>query len=131
MPYSQPSAADFKVRFPGFGSVADTTINAVLDEAIAQIGESWIEDDRRAAQLYLTAHLLIMEGQPAASAAAALGVVSQGQVKRVKVGDVETEFTGGGSNSGSTGQGSGLSSTEYGRRYLQMLRRSFPSPLVV
>jgi hypothetical protein len=131
MSYSQPTASDLKVRFPGFASVADTTINAVLDEAIAQVGESWIEDDRRPAQMYFAAHLLIMEGQPAATAAKALGVVAQGQVKRFNVGDVETEFAGGGSSVNSNGQGSGLSSTEYGRRYLQMLRRSFPSPLVV
>ena len=131
MPYSPPSVSDFTTRFPAFASVAAPTLEAVLAEAIAQVGDSWIEGDRRAAQLYLTAHLLVMEGQPAASAGAALQVLTQGQVKRFKVGDVETEFAGAAGSGGSGGYVSAYDSTEYGRRYLVLLRRSFPPVWVV
>lgn len=132
MTYVAPTAASFKARFPGFTSVSDATVDAVLAEAILQVGESWLERDRVPAVLYLTAHMLIMEGQPAASASEAMKNVTRGAVKRVKVGDVETEFAGGsGSSSGGSGIVASLSATEYGRRYLELLRRNFPAIAVV
>lgn len=132
MTYVEPTATSFKARFPGFSSVSDAIVSAVLSEAIPQVGETWIERDRVPAILYLTAHMLIMEGQPAASAAEAIKTVTRGPVKRVKVGDVETEFTGGATGSGGgSGITANLSASEYGRRYLELLRRNFPAVVAV
>lgn len=132
MTYVEPTAASFKQRFPGFASVSDAIVQSVLAEAIPQVGETWIERDRVPAILYLTAHMLIMEGQPAASAADAMNTVTRGPVKRVKVGDVETEFTGGSSGAGGgSGIAASLSSSEYGRRYLELMRRNFPAVVAV
>lgn len=123
MPYTAPTIADLKARFPAFASVGDPLLTLVLNEAIGAIGPEWLERDRAPAQLYYAAHMLASEG-------AADGGVSAvaGPVKRDKVGDAETEFAG---VAGGTGDTSGFGSTEYGRRYLRLLRLNFPGVAVV
>lgn len=130
MVYVPPTAADLKARFPEFVPVSDTLVSLILDEAVAQVGDTWMERDRKPATLYLAAHMLAMEGEPARSAGGT-GVGTSGPVKRRKVGDVETEFAGVGSD-GSFGSGvSGYGLTPYGQRYLDLLRRNFPAVAVV
>ena len=102
MAYVPPTAADLKARFPEFTDVSDTLVNLILAEASAQVGETWIERDRKPATLYLAAHMLAMEGEPGRSAGGTGGGTS-GPVRRRKVGDVETEFAGFGSPAGGGG----------------------------
>jgi len=124
MPYTAPTIADLKVRFPAFASVGDPLLTLVLNEAIGAIGPEWLERDRAPAQLYYAAHMLASEG-------AADGGISAvaGPVKRDKVGDVETEFAS--VTSGAVGDTAAFGSTEYGRRYLRLLRLNFPGVAVV
>lgn len=141
MPYTPPTPEIFKVRFPEFEPVADGLLALVLDEAIGDIGDTWVERDRARAQMYLTAHLLAMEGEPGRSQGIAAGEGSgnfavTGAVKREKVGDVEVEYAGVSSSSGGgSGSSSSLSAsygaTSYGRLYLELMRRNFPAVAVV
>ena len=129
MVYVPPTAAELKARFPEFTDVSDTLVNLILAEASAQVGETWLERDRKPATLYLAAHMLAMEGEPARSAGGTGGGTS-GPVRRRKVGDVETEFAGfgGGAVDGSM---SNYGLTAYGLRFLDLLRKNFPAVAVV
>lgn len=127
MAYTPPDAAALKARFPEFTAVSDTLIGLILAEAADQVGETWIERDRAPATLYLAAHMLAVEGEPARSKGATGGATS-GPVKRRKVGDVETEFAG---MSGGTTGATGYQSSAYGVRYLDLLRKNFPAVAVV
>jgi hypothetical protein len=131
MAYVAPTAADLKARFPEFTSVSDTLVGLILAEASAQVGETWLERDRKPATLYLAAHMLAMEGEPGRSAGGTGGGTS-GPVRRRKVGDVETEFAGFGSSGGAVdGNMSNYSLTAYGLRFLDLLRKNFPAVAVV
>lgn len=126
--YVEPTAADLKARFPEFAPVSDALVNRILAEAIPMVGPSWVERDRRPAQMYLTAHLLAMEGEPGRTTTGN-GVAVSGPVKRRKVGDVETEFAGASASAG--GSRSIYAQTLYGQRYLALLRLNFPPVAVV
>lgn len=125
MAYVPPTPASFKLRYPEFASVDDALVQLVLDEAIADVGETWLEKDRARAQMLLAAHNLSL--MPAANAVAG-GTVNAGAVKRRKVGDVETEFAGSG---GSSTTHAGFGASTYGQEYYRLMRLNFPSPLVV
>lgn len=130
MAYVPPTAADLKQRFPEFTAVSDTLVNLILAEASAQVGETWVERDRKPATLYLAAHLLAMEGEPGRSAGSTSGGVT-GPVKRRKVGDVETEFAGFGRTDTNGRTDTGYEMTTYGRQFLRLLRLNFPAVVVV
>lgn len=129
MAWTAPTVADFKARFPNFASVDDATVQIVLDEAVGEVGSTWIEKDRTPAVLHLTAHMLASEGLGVPSPGGG-GAAVTGAVKRRRVGDTETEFVGMGGNT-SNGPLSGYLSTAYGRRYLELMRRNFPAIAVV
>lgn len=131
MSWTAPTPADFILRFPVFSTVDPDTIQMILDEAIAEVGESWIERDRTPAVLYLTAHLMTSQGV-GASGPGDGGVAVSGAVKRRKVGDVEVEFAGlSGSSASGTSVLDSYRSTTYGQRYLLIMRRNFPAVAVV
>jgi len=137
MTYVTPTPELFKARFPEFTGVSSTLVGLMLSEAIERVGVTWLERDRARAQMYLTAHLLAMEGEPARSAAIANGgsggeTLLNGAVKRRRVGDVETEFAGVSSGDGSgSGAMASYGSTAYGRRFLELMRLNFPSVAAV
>lgn len=122
---SAPTTTTFKARFPEFVAVSDVFLQVIIDEAVGEVGPSWSEPDRSTAQMYLAAHMLASEGYGAGKAT---GSATLGAVKRRRVGDVETEYAGSGS---SGGVGSGYLTTTYGRRYLELKRRNFPTIAVV
>ena len=45
MPYSVPTAASLKTRFPIFATVADATVTACITDASRFVDTSWLEDD--------------------------------------------------------------------------------------
>jgi hypothetical protein len=137
MVYVPPTLDQFKTRFPSFANVPEATLEMIFAEAVNAVGETWTERDRPLAVMYFAAHLLASEGygvSEAGDAAGGGGAATLGQVRKRKVGDVEVEF-GGVSRSSSGGGGVGtaawLSTTEYGKRYLRLLRLNHPGPLVV
>ncbi|QIG73250.1 putative structural protein [Rhizobium phage RHph_N17] len=127
MAWTAPTPAEFKTRFPVFASVDDATVQMILDEAVAEVGETWIEAYRTPGVLYLAAHLLASQGL--GYSAGSGGAAVTGAIKRRKVGDVETEFAGvaGGGN----GDFYGYASTIYGQQFMRLLRKNFPAVAVV
>lgn len=127
MAYVPPTASDLKQRFPEFATVSNALVGLILAEASAQVGETWLERDRKPATLCLAAHMLAMEGEPGRTATGQGSAVT-GPVRRRKVGDVETEYAGyGASEYGRSGYGA----SEYGRRFEELMRRNFPAVAVV
>lgn len=129
MAYISPTPATFKVRFPEFVPVSDALVQMVLDEAIAAVGETWLERDRAKAQMLLAAHNLTMEGEPGRTVSGH-GAAGTGMVRRRKVGDVETEFATPGSNVGGFAA-TGYTATTYGQQYAALMRMNFAGPVVV
>lgn len=138
MVYVPPTVAQFQARFPFFSEVPEATVQLVLDEAIGLTGDTWIERDRSPATLYLTAHLLAVEGWGGPGGGGGTGgggAAVTGSPKKRKVGDVEVEF--GSLSNGTSGDGNSTdvlaqyARTSYGQRYLQYLRNNFPAVMVV
>lgn len=130
---------DFKTRFPEFAPVSDALVSMVLDEASTRIGTTWLEADRVPAIRYLAAHMLTLQGEPGRSISTATGAGSidvVGPMKRRRVGDVEVEFAGKSSSSGSSGGvttgpiDAMLLSTNYGKMYVGIRNRNFSGPVV-
>lgn len=129
MAYIEPTAATFKARYPEFTPVSDVLIGLVLQEAVGEVGITWLERDRARAQMLLTAHRLTLEGEPDRTATG-VGIAATGVIKRDKVGDVETEWAGV-SGSGSGSSSSGYGSTTYGQEFAALMARNFPAIAVV
>jgi Protein of unknown function (DUF4054) len=151
--YVPPTLFDFRMRFPGFSGFPDDTVQMVLDEAIAlEVQDNWISKDRWHATLYLTAHLLWVQekgvidptangdggGTPGGGGSS---TVTGGQLKRRTVGDVTVEWSVDSSTTKAAAAGNAIGKgsyvaasyyeTPYGRRYLELMRRSFPAVRVV
>lgn len=118
MAYSTPTATEFKTRHPRFASVGDAITGAYLAEAATQVGAAWADADGPAGIMYLAAHLMVMEGaiDPTGTAQ---GVGNQ--VKKVKAGEVETEFA---TLDASQDRSYGLHTTIYGKRYMELAARN-------
>lgn len=138
MPYETPTVELFKARYPEFDPVSNARVGVFIGEALSSVDKTWVETDYQPAIMALTAHKLVLEGEPTRSAdpAATVDVANIGRkIKRRKVGDVETEYEGTELSSSSSEQGSsftlGLSKTSYGQRYLQLLKLNAPTIRVV
>lgn len=130
MAWDPPTTNDFKNRFPTFRGAEDELVQAILDEAVAEVGPGWIERDRTPGVLHLAAHRLALQGYGVQNPGGG-GAALTGAIKSRTVGDVRTEFA---SPSGTTSVGSSLSQyqmTEFGKRYAELLRRNFPAVAVV
>lgn len=127
MAYVQPTADVFKVRYSEFTPVSDVLIDLVLAETFDEVGETWLERDRARAQMLLAAHKLTLEGEPARSVSG-IGAAGTGQIKRDKVGDVETEFA---TNAMSVNDRLGYSRTSYGKEFEALMRKNFPATAAV
>lgn len=107
--------------------MADVTIDAVIAEAGSAVSESWIENDYKPAAQYWVAHTLTMQGLGTSTAAQLAGA---GDFSHIKSGDLELR-RGSGSGSGSASEISPYASTQYGKTYLDLRRRSFPAVYVI
>jgi hypothetical protein len=134
MAWTEPTVADFKARYSVFSATPDEQIQPVLNEAIPQVGPSWLERDRSPGVLALTAHLLVTSGVTGVSGASGSGVSSAtGALKRVKVGDEEHEYATPttGVAQGKTDRLAMYRTTLYGQYYLSLMSRNFPGVAVV
>lgn len=125
MAYIAPTSADLLARFPEFAGTSGTTIQALLDDAGADVGEAWIETDRARATLALAAHMLALSGALGAES----GVGPGATTSEVRAGDTMIKFAvptaASGTNAASYAQ------TSYGQRFLELRSRSFPAVAVV
>lgn len=118
MAHTIPTAAAFKIRHARFAAVADETVEIFLAEASRTVTTSWREIDYGDGIMYLAAHLMVMEGMGGGNA---IGVA--GGIKKVKAGDVETEFHGAQSGIGGKVWAT-YGATIYGQRYLELAARN-------
>lgn len=131
MAYTVPTVAQFKTRFPAFAAVADSVVQSALDEALNEVSECWIERDYPLAIMLYAAHILTLsgEGTGAEAEAAKQGLLA---FQRVKSGTFEWSRGASTSSGGNPGDDdSWYNLTQYGQRFLILLRRSFPAVLVV
>lgn len=130
MAYVAPTPTSFKARFPEFSALGNDYVALILVEAARSTDATWInQDDRAAAEMYLAAHMMAVEGR-LIDATSGGGVNITGAVKRRKVGDVETEFAGTSVGGGGDGT-SPYSTTSYGRQWLSLLKRNVLTTFVV
>lgn len=133
MAYAIPTAATFKAKFPTFAAVADATIDLAITEAAASLDQEWAEADYAPATMYLAAHIMVLDGVVVAGSGLgdAAGMINAGMVSDMKVGDVQVKLGSGHAGGSGSSMGSGLGSTGYGRRYLELLRRNKPAVAIV
>jgi hypothetical protein len=124
-----PTVADFRTRYPEFGDLSASRIQAVLTEVAAEVGDAWIPATQKPAALALAAHLLAETGA-LSTADGMVSSVAPGSVIEQHAGDTGQKFsstTSASSGSSSANVVSALSRTAYGLRYLELRNRSFPS----
>lgn len=122
MTYAVPSAATFKARHPRFASVSDGTVTLYLTEAGTYVGTGWDDADGPVGIMYLAAHLMIMEG---AISPTGVSIGVGNQIKKVKAGEVETEFSTDAKSDGISGKlWATYGRTFYGQRYLDLAARN-------
>ena len=120
----------FKQRFPEFNLVNDFIVECVLESAIKTVGDCFLECDLVPAQLFLTAHNLFLEGEPARSQNAVLGKGSAtAQAIELRDADVQVKYSDTQANlSSETTSMSILTkrylSSPYGTQYLSLLRKN-------
>lgn len=128
MPYTVPTVDDFLARWPIFGDSDSDLIQQMLDEAAGQIDISWREADYQPAILYLSAHLLATDNSDEGAEVVIGG--SQGAIASESFGGMSISYATAGSADASA-NASQYGSTEYGRRFYNLLIKNRGGPLVV
>lgn len=125
MAWTAPTAAELKIRFPGFAAVDDAVVQAALDEAAFYVDETWISESQfKTGRMLYAAHVLTLDKQGAGLESRLAGLSG---FSSVTLGPMQIS---GGGKSGSEAFGS-LSSTSYGVRFLALLRMNSPGVAVV
>lgn len=113
-----------KVVAPEFASMSDADLDLFATEAECEVAKSkWGCRYDRAVAL-ITAHLIAMSKRSENMG----GSAATGELKKVKVGDLEREFQASSSN-GSEGSSYGLS--VYGKEFLRIRRQIIKGPVFV
>lgn len=130
MAWLPPTVAEFRTRWsPRFDAVADGPIQSALDEAGLQVDETWVDEPNyRQGILLLAAHILTLDGFGAGAEAEA-GAAGASGFKVMRSGQLTLErFTAADAGGGDEGV---LSTTSYGRRFLDLLKRNIPAVAIV
>jgi len=119
-----PSATNMKFKFPQFVSIDDATIEFAIEEAVVACqGGDWIDDaNQTLAIMYYTAHLMqvsIMRAQTGTGQ-----VVESESTPELKVTYKTPDMP-------AFHQPIDMTMTEFGVRYLGLVRSNFPSVLTV
>lgn len=128
MPYTAPTLADFRARFPEYPvtSVSDESVNLLLTEAGRQVDDTWTEGDYKIAILYLTAHYATIIKRSVATG----GSVDQ-VVRQVRFRDRTVVFGYSGAVGAGSDQTSSNDQTLYGQLFEELLQRNIPAILVI
>lgn len=127
MAFVVPTISTFLGRFPTFQGVDNETLQQVLDESAARVSTNWSEADYTLARMLYTAHILTLDG---------IGTGVEAKIQAQAAGFFQSISTGSvsinrGSNFGPGKDDSLLSTTTYGMRYRELLRRNFAGIAVV
>lgn len=127
MAYVAPTPAQFKARYPEFGTVADETVQIYLTEANRSVDETWTEGDYANAIMHLAAHKMavagIGTGPDSVANTGALSAYSQ-----IRSGQLS--LTRKVSSSGPDDGYGGYGSTRYGREFWMLLGQNRSGPRV-
>ncbi len=104
--------------------MADTAIQRRIDRTSVWIDASWLEGDYSYVKSLLTAHYLTVDGFGSTGDAEIAAYRANG-VSRLKSGTLDVTFTA----SEAKGGGSEFDATEYGARFLSLLRKNKSGPL--
>lgn len=134
MAYAIPTLDEFFARFPVFEEATPEQVQALINEAAGKVDETWLEKDYKPAILYLTAHLLVLDASqegdtPAIGPSGAGQVIASESISGMSVSYFNNQS--GSSRFGQTSKASEYEMTEYGRRFLSLLRLNRGGPLVV
>lgn len=128
--YDAPTPAQFKARFPIFDDQDDPRIQIFLNEAGSSVDRTWNINDYQVAIMYLAAHLLATDNSDEGSEVE-IGPAGGGAIASESFGGgLSVSYTTGAS-AGDAASNSKYGSTEYGRRYYNLLIRNRRGPLVV
>lgn len=128
MPYTVPTAADLKTRYPAFAAVPDVTVDAVIIEANRSVDETWTEGDYTQAIMLLSCHIMAMEGLGTdPDSQSNTGQMSNFQL--IRSGQLTLQRKQ--SASASSGSADWYGLTRYGNRYLELLARNKPAVVTV
>lgn len=130
MPYDLPTVDQFKARFPIFEDVDDAQIEAMMAETKTSIDDSWIEDDYQPAVMYLVAHLLATDNSGAGEDVV-IGSSGAGGIASESFGGGLSVSYDKGQSTGSLSSSDRYGTTEYGRRFLALLRSNKPAIVVI
>lgn len=122
--YAAPTASNLVALYPAFAGVPAATVSAWLTRALAEIDTSWIEADYPFAVMLLACHFMAMQGLGTSSDTAGL---LQSGVSEMKSGALSLKFSEGAASEASRG---GYGSTQWGREFTALLRRSKGGPRV-
>ena len=115
MPYTNPTAAEFKTFNPRFVGVGDAVINRALAGAGRKVDTAWAEDDYQPGYMLYAAHLLVLDG---------FGEGVEAKVNAAGAGDVKTfrsaSLTVDRFDPASGSEAGTLGSTSYGRRFMEL-----------
>ena len=123
MPYTIPTAAEFKARHSKFTAVPDALVTSMIAEAARTVTISWCETDYADGIMYLAAHLMVEEGAIAVAGGSTSAPNVTGPVKKMKADEVSVEFDTPGARMESKLAGI-YGSTIYGRRYIELAMRN-------
>jgi L-aminopeptidase/D-esterase-like protein len=129
MAYEAPTTEEFLARFPIFADKDEAVIEACLAEATNTVDTSWRELDYKPAIMYLAAHLVATdnsgEGESVDVGAGAGAIASE------SFGGMSISYDNSGGSANAAASKSQWGSTEYGRRFYQMLTRNKPGPVTI
>lgn len=128
MPYTPPTYAQFKARYPRFAAVPEATYDAFLPEALRQVDRTWTEADYQPAVMLYTAHLLTLEGL-GTGAEAQVNAQGAGGFKVMRSGSLTLErFSG---KDGGAASSDPLDATSYGGQFKALRRQNLAGPRVI
>lgn len=122
MAWAVPTPDDLVLRFPAFQGVDTDVAQTALDEAALRVDDTWVsEGNFRLGYMLYAAHVLTMDGHGTGGEAETIK-----GVRRFKSGTFEVEQT-----ADAAGANGVLSSTSYGRRFLELVRLNHPAVAIV
>ncbi len=115
------TAIQVQEKFPEFAQETEARITVFLEDALKEISPTAWGSDADNAQMLFACHSLCTVGNLGGNQA-----VDPGAVKKEKIGEVATEYAVA-SPSSDASEEDVLKSTSYGREFLRIKRRIFPS----
>jgi hypothetical protein len=120
MAYTEPVAADLKMRYPAFAAVVDATITYWLTDAHRFVDQTWTEGDYAPALIAAAAHNMAKAPVAGIAGSDVAGFAAAG-VTHFRSGSFQAQFS---DEAIKVAVAGGWESTSYGQEYLALLRRN-------